>query len=328
LDVHRPTEILDKMIDLARWWETPDGQRYGENFIKSVSDKHPPFLYPDPSKFGLSRAFFLARSLPYFITDQMVDKIWQFSKGFDTWGFYPEDVPSDYGFMWLAKPVHILDGGGRIQCERAITWEKQEHGVAFCFYSDKHDTFDETNLALRATEKEGYSLLPELGLSHIQPIKWGDRTQWSIDAEGFAANNIGPLGEKYIAENVAVSAREQFNLCRFILATWEWMGEQLPYRAMPNRQGARRLGRSRLDARDVLVIDLQPRAKNPLGPATHQVVEWHYRWRVREHKRRWRDKKTGEYRTTTVHSYIKGPENAPMVERDILFNIRRGHAPV
>lgn len=332
MDVHHPTEILDKMIDLARWWETPTGQRFGEGFITSMAaDEKYPALYSHPARMAAHQAFCLQRSLPYFITDQMVDKIWQFSKGFETVGFYPDDIPNDYGFMWLAKPVHTLDANGQIICTRAITWMKQDDGVVLFFYTDRNDIFDEVNLKLK-TElgADSYrSSMPELSLNHLQPVRWGNRTQFFLsDPEEYARKYKSPMGDAYDPEKIAVAAQEHYSLCRFLLACWEWMGEQLPYRAMPNRQGARRLGRSRLDARDVLVIDLQPRAKNPLGPATHQVVEWHYRWRVREHKRRWRDKKTGEYRTTTVHSYIKGPEGAPMVERDILFNVRRGHAPV
>lgn len=327
MDVGRPIEILDKMIDLARWWETPVGQRYGENFVKSMAgrSKHP--LAKDPPTFGLSRAVYLQRSLPYFITDTMVDKIFAFSKGFDTVGFYPDDVPSANGFLWLAKPMYTLDVGGRIQCERAITWEKQDGGVALCFYADKHDEFDETNLALRTEQGEVYSSNPELFLSHIEPISWGEKTLWDFDAEEYAANTIGPFNEIYYPEKVLVSVQEQFNLCRFVLACWEWMGEQLPSRALPNRQIARRLGRSKLDARDVLVIDLQSQAGDHIPPATHQVVQWHYRWRVREHKRHWTDKH-GNRRVTTVHSYIKGDAHLPMVERDILFNVRRGRPPV
>jgi hypothetical protein len=332
MDVSKPTEILDKMIDLARWWETPIGGRYGKVFVEIMAQReHYPALYSQPERFGAFQAFCLQRSLPYFVTDQMVDKIWEFSKGFDTLGFYPEEVPSDYGFMWLAKPVHILDAQGKIQVQRAITWVKQDDGVALIFYADKHDSLDEINVAMRADPRQDFALLPELTINHIQPVPWGDGTKFfqheAAEAEEYVRNHRSPGGAAYNVETILLAHREQFAFTRFLLACWEWMGYQLPSRALPHRQMARRLGRSRLDARDVLVIDLQPRAKSPLGPATHQVVEWHYRFRVRAHKRHWVDKH-GNHRVTDVHSYIKGDPNLPMVERDILFNVRRGHAPI
>lgn len=329
MDVDKPAEILDKMIDLARWWETPYGQKYGQGFIESMRERERyPALFDRPDLFANTQAFYLQRSLPYFVTDQMVDKIWEFSKGFETLGFYPEDVPCDYGFMWLAKPVYTLDANGFMQCQRVVTWAKQDGGVALGFYADKHDRFDETNLSMRAELGDGYAHIPELTVNHVQPIPWGERTEWfQADAEEYARKYKGPLGDKYNVEALMLASREQFAFCRFLLATWEWMGEQLPYRVMPNRHGARRLGRSNLDARDVLVIDLQQRASDHVPAATHQVVQWHYRWRVREHKRHWTDKH-GNRRVTTVRSYIKGDPDLPMVERDVLFNVRRGRSPV
>lgn len=332
MDVGRPVEILDKMIDLERWWESERGQRNAEIFINSMEhNKEHGFnrMVKDPANFGGYLAFALQRSLPYFVTDQMVDKIWSFSKGFETVGFFPEDVPSRFGFMWLAKPVYTLDINGEMQCTRAVTWSQQPEGVALFFYADRHDDFDEVNLKMRAQMGEKYNLIvSELSLNHAQPVLWGEMTPWSFgDPEEYAAKNVGPFGANYDPVKVRESNEEHFALCRFVLACWEWMGYQLPSRQLPHRQMARRLGRSRLDARDVLVIDLQATERADIPPATNQVVEWHYRWRVREHKRHWVDK-YGNLRETTVHSYIKGPEGAPLVERDILFNMRRGHAPV
>lgn len=332
MDVSRPVEVLDKMMDLARWWETPIGGRYGQVFVEIMARREDyPALYSQPERFGAFQAFCLEHSLPYFVTDQMVDKIWEFSKGFETLGFYPEEVPSPYGFMWLAKPVHILDAQGKIQVQRAITWVKQDDGVALVFYADKHDPLDEINVAMRADPKQDFASLPELTINHIQPIAWGDNTKFfehDIDfARDYVRDHFSPGGSAYDAETILLAHREQFLFTRFLLACWEWMGYQLPSRALPHRQLAHRLGRSRLDAREVLVIDLQATERDHIPPATHQVVQWHYRWRSRPHKRHWVDK-TGQHRVTDVRGCIKGPEGLPLVERDVLFNLRRGHAPV
>lgn len=330
MDVGKPIEVLDKMIDLARWWESPLGQRYGLGFINTTihREKYPQF-FDRPGRFADYQAFCLMRSLPYFVTDQMVDKIWQFSKRFETVGFYPEDVPNDFGFMWLAKPVYTLDAMGKMQCQRAITWVKQDDGVALHFYADKHDTFDETNLEMRAKDGEkNFRLYPELFLNHVQPVGWGDKTEWfRHDPEEYVRKYKSPTGQTYEPENIRVADEEELAFNRFILATWDWMGYQLPSRALPHRQAARRLGRSRLDAREVLVIDLQAHEADHVPPATHQIVRWHYRWRSRPHKRHWTDK-YGNHRVTDVRGCIKGPEGLPLVERDILFNMRRGHAPI
>jgi hypothetical protein len=329
MDVGRPVEVLDKQVDLVKWWESALGAAYGASFIRAMArNEKYPALFSQPERFGAYQAFCLNRSLPYFVTDQMVDKIWAFSKQFETVGFFPEDIPCDYGFMWLAKPVYVLDARGQIICDRVITWTKQENGVALLFYTDKHDPLDEINLRMR--EEYGLDLpgFPELGLNHIQPVAWGDRTRWFLgEEEEYARKYRSPLGNDYDPETIRVAQQEHFALSRFVLACWEWMSYELPSRALPHRQMARRLGRSRLDAREVLVIDLQATERSHIPPATHQVVKWHYRWRSRPHKRHWVDK-NGNYRVTDVRGCIKGPEGLPLVERDILFKMRRGHAPV
>jgi hypothetical protein len=330
MDVGRPVEVLDKMIDLQRWWGSPIGGRYGTAFLElMLKQGNDRCVLDQPERFGELQVFNLARSLPYFVTDQMVDKIWEFAKGFQTAGFYPEEVPSERGFMWLAKPIHILDAQGSIQVQRAVTWATQSNGVVLMFYADKHDLLDETNVAMRADPALQFDRLPELGINHIQPIAWGDDTEmdWYPDPEEYVKRYTTAKGNRYDPAKIAVANEEQFRFCRFVLACWEWMGHQLPSRALPHRQMARRLGRSRLDAREVLVIDLQATERDHIPPATHQVVQWHYRWRVRAHKRHWVDKH-GNHRVTDVHSYVKGPEDAPLVERDLMFNLRRGKAPV
>jgi hypothetical protein len=333
MDVGRPVEILDKMVDLMRWWESPIGQRYGKAFISTTiqREKYPEY-FDKPGVFADFQVHCLQRSLPYFITDQMVDKIWEFSKRFETVGFYPEEVPSPYGFMWLAKPVHTLDAMGKMQCQRAISWIVQDGGVAFHLYADKHDVFDETNLEMRAEDEEKYRQLPELSLNHTQAASWGDKTEWfRHDPEEYIRKYQSPTGEVYKPEDILVADEEELAFFRFIVACWEWMGYQLPSRALPHRQMARRLGRSRLDTREVLVIDLQATQRDHIPPATHQVVKWHYRFRSRAHKRHWVDKH-GNHRVTDVVGCIKpqAPEyqDLPLVERDVLFNLRRGHAPI
>jgi hypothetical protein len=329
MDVGKPVEVLDKMIDLQRWWESDLGHYYGSEYIKSMieQERYPGFFSP-AERFSEHQANSLQRSLAYFVTDQMVDKIWQFSKGFETVGFYPEEVPCDFGFMWLAKPVHVLDARGKIQCQRAITWVKQESGVGLCFYADKHDPLDEVNDALRKEKSKVLPVLPELTLNHVMPVGWGDRTNWFLsDPDEYTRKYKGPLGDEYDPGEILVAAQEQFAFCRFLLACWEWMGYQLPSRALPHRQMAHRLGRSNLNTNEVLVIDLQAIEPSHIPPATHQIVRWHYRWRSRPHKRHWVDK-YGNHRTTDVVGCIKGPEGLPLVEKDILFKMRRGHAPV
>jgi hypothetical protein len=328
-DVGKPVEILDKQLDLARFWGSPAGARTGEGFIKTISaqEKYPLF-YSDPSGFGAFNEFCLYRSLPYFITDQMVDRIWQFSKGYDTLGFYPEDIPCPYGFMWLAKPIYVLDARGKMLSNRVITWVKQAHGMGIAFYTDKHDDLDEENLLLKAELGERYQHLPELALNHVQPVAWGDQTEFFLyDEAEIDRKYKDTWGKDYEPDLIAESMKEYFAMTRFLLACWEWMGEQLPSMAVPHRQMARRLGRSNLDAREVLIIDLQARARDNIPPATHQVVRWHYRWRSRAHKRRWTNKKTGETRLIDVVGCIKGPQGLPLVEKDVLYKVRRGRAP-
>jgi hypothetical protein len=265
-----------------------------------------------------------------------VDKIWAFAKGYETVDFFPEDPPCPYGFMWLAKPVHVLDLRGQMIGTRAITWVTQDDGVVLSFYSDKHDPYDDVNEAIKTmAHRRDPAREPELSLNHIQPIKWGEQSRFfTLTDEELLVKYHNSRRPTILddppsdLELMRVAQGEHFALCRFVLAAWEWMGYQLPAVHLPHRQMARRLGRSRLDSREVLVIDLQATEPSHTPPATHQVVEWHYRFRSRAHKRRYVNKKTGEVWYGDVAGCIKGPEHLPLIEKDILFKVRRGHAPI
>jgi hypothetical protein len=336
-DVGKPVEILDKQIDLARWLESTLGQQWAQNFVATMaSQDYHPKMFSVREQYGEWMARCLNKSLPYFITDQMVDKIWAFSKGFATVGFYPEDLPCPFGFMWLAKPVYTLDIRGRMMGTRAITWAVQEGGVVLSFFTDKHDEYDEVNVELKERMGKRYPAQePELSLNHIQPVVWGDKTPLSyIDTEELVAKYKASMRPTHLddppsdVDKMVASEEEHFALCRFVVACWEWMGYQLPAMHLPHRQMARRLGRSNLEYNQVLVIDLQATEPSHTPPATHQVVEWHYRFRSRAHKRRYVNKKTGEVWYGDVRGCIKGPEHLPLIEKDVLYKVRRGHAPV
>jgi len=222
--------------------------------------------------------------------------------------------------MWLDKPLYMLDARGIMMGVRAVLWSAETNGMVLTYFADKHDEFDEVNLQYKEDKLLQYD--SELPLSHVMPVPWGAGISWFLPEPEPLAEQGDDDHYKYDPEKLQVSLQDHYAVARFILATWEFMSDQLPYRAIPDRAGLRRLGRSALMARDVLVVDLRVHENNPVPTDTHLDVEWNYRWRVRAHKRRWRDK-DGNERLIDISSYVKGPADKPLLERDVLFKVRR-----
>ena len=317
MQVHKPADVLDAQVQLLNWWRSKIGMIYGESYIKTFTREDRPIGNLPLYSFMSDR---LEKALPYFMTAEMVDRLWAFSKDHSTDGVQSDDLPTKNGFIWLDKIIYILDINGQMLGIRAMCWSEERGGVLVSEFTDKHDEFDEVNLQFKNVMTQE----AELALAHMQPIPYLTPLNSSSMSH---APRIDPDTGRHLnnpsLEQIKVAKSEGIAVLRFILTMWEFMGEQLPYRARPDRAGLRRIRRSTIQASEVLVVDLRA-TKNPSEelPVDHHAVDWSHRWRVRSHKRRWIDK-AGVVRETTVRACIKGPVEKPIWEKDVVFNVRR-----
>jgi hypothetical protein len=111
---------------------------------------------------------------------------------------------------------------------------------------------------------------------------------------------------------------------RFWLTLWRTMAEEVMAPVTIPRPDRRRAARMLSQIPEVVVADLR-RVKHPvtqerLGDGAE--VMWSHRWKVRGHQRTLH-RGTDRERTVWVREYVKGPESAPLIEKDTVFRLRR-----
>jgi hypothetical protein len=143
-----------------------------------------------------------------------------------------------------------------------------------------------------------------------------NRKPEDVEQPPTAPDDIDPAIQRQAAEDHILTNR-------FLFALWDWMQTEIPATARADRAGEHRLKRAKVDfPAQVKVVDLRPIISHPAPSEFPEEVQWTHRWPVAEHKRHWYDKH-GVYRETTVHSYIKGPDYLPFVDKKTIYNVKR-----
>jgi hypothetical protein len=182
---------------------------------------------------------------------------------------------------------------------------------------DETVTDDEQSMTILADAMNTIQVLNNVPETEL--TKRGTKFQYHIDPE------TGKMSDWFTEETLQKHLEDVRAVNRFLLALWGWMGEQIPFTVPASRPARRRLERSKVQfPSEVQVVDLRIQEQDPWAERNPNpaMILWSRRWKVREHKRRWFDKH-GNYRETTVHSYVKGPAHLPLIERDRVFNVRQ-----
>lgn len=325
----RPVDVLDKQVDLVRFWQS---SIYRHGFAESFAFMVAKFR----STQGVAVDTFLAERLntaeTFYVRSQIIDRLWHFTDVFQAHEHETieyQDLPCPRGFLYLEKPIHMIDARGRVCSVKAVLWSEERGGVSVVQFSDAKDPLDEINMADQQRIGHPTSDITELPLFHIMPWAWGKKVR-NLTVEDFVEEESGHPEDTEeerarIRENMPTSVQHMDRFNGFLLALWEFVQQQIPHRIKAPRPTLRRLQRAHSPLSEVTVVDL--RAEDP--PTRHtdpdyvpQTVVWSHRWRSREHKRRWIDKH-GNYRETTVSASIKGPEHLPLIEKDRVFNVKR-----
>jgi hypothetical protein len=189
------------------------------------------------------------------------------------------------------------------------------------------DPHDEVNKPyIERGEQEMLLNTGRASLMHIMPLTWGrEINQISLDHY-----EIGPLiesepgGMEEFERHKAEAASSQSHALRFVTALWEFMGEQIPRVAFPDRPLRRRLLRAHSPLSEVKVVELRTMEGSHERSENPQLVMWSHRWRSRGHWRHYQNKLTGEVvKITWVNGSVKGPEHLPLVEKDTVFHVKR-----
>jgi hypothetical protein len=335
--VYRPIDVLEKQVDLVRWWKS---SQYRDGFIKTFQPMIDNYVtmrdLDEPWKVDEYLTSRLDSAETFYVRSPIIDRLWHFTDVYEAHDhevILPQDLPCPRGFIYLERPIHTLDARGRVTSIKAILWSEERAGVVITEFSDAHDDLDEINQMEYADfggKEEVTSICGDLPLLHIAPWMWGKKVQNLTEEDMSKPEELakfhGTAGDREEYEKHKDSYAYSLNRFNaFVISLWEFVQEQIPFLMPADRPMLKRLKRAHSPLSEVTVVDLRPVDRPPtITDPDHvpEVVIWSHRWRVREHKRRWIDKH-GNYRETTVSACVKGPDHLPLIEKDRVYHVRK-----
>jgi len=336
--VYRPIDVLEKQVDLVRWWSRSQYRHGMTGAFQRMADQYITMKDPDTGKPYVVEDWMASRldsAETFYVRREIISRLWDFTDVYQTHEHevvLPQDLPCPRGFVYLERPIHIMDARARVTSIKGILWGEERAGVAIAQLSDAADDLDEVNRDAWARwgGKDAVVGMCEMPLLHLTSWTWGRRIV-NLTAEDFSSpehlaefhGNVTPVEVYQENRQTYAHAVNRFN--QFLLSLWEFVQEQIPWKIPADRPMLKRLKRAHSPLKEVTVVDLRPydQPYEPTDPDYEpQTVIWNHRWRVREHKRRWIDKH-GNYRETTVSAHVKGPEHLPLIEKDRIFHVKR-----
>ncbi len=89
----------------------------------------------------------------------------------------------------------------------------------------------------------------------------------------------------------------------------------------PSRNSAKRIRRQGLDPRSVRIVDIRRRRYASQGREQY-AREYDHRWKVRGHWRNQWYPSRGVHRPKWIEEHVRGPEDAPLIERDTVYRLK------
>lgn len=242
-----------------------------------------------------------------------------------------EDLPNDYGYLYIPGGIGHMDIRARPLKVNAIIWHRVADRVEIVWLTDKYDPED----AMNAEFGEHFAAqnMPRMTPSHVTTMFIGKelpktfgpdflvppemKIQIARDPKTGQFGWIVPEGYEDLAEKFNFTVRKD-NLCKWLLTTWRLMQQTIVdvREEEPNRQFKRQMMRKNRPDQKVSVIALRHQKKSSDGQSD---IEWTHRWLVRGH---WRNQPykgsdgQTEYRYIWIHPYIKGDESLPLLIRE------------
>jgi hypothetical protein len=119
------------------------------------------------------------------------------------------------------------------------------------------------------------------------------------------------------AETVPVSHADTVSAMLALFSLWEHLGSHVPAQ-IPRASSRRSLRAAPKAPQGVRVLTLPGGGSRGSGSHTEaSEVAWSHRWRVRAHPRR-----LASGRVVQVRSHVKGPADAPLLDRPTVYTVR------
>lgn len=304
-------EVLDLHADLQRSLAHPDPwYRAGmlDYAVRDVGDKpewaashlHPSTSMKDLDPWFRSLGGDLFGATTYQVTAEMVDLAEALAEANPTIGaIQKEDLPADYGFMWLDKPI-----------PRPSIEDDEDHPPLL---------MHAVSWALVPAMTVRIGLGPVATMPAIRVREWG----WNNDMD-VRPRPLHLMGQATIpvTGSVYTNLKEHWH----VHMLWILMGMEITSISteLPGRQGAKRA--ANLKHKLVNVVTLRRPAHRDSKPsATPRVIDWTCTWLVRGHYRK--APHGGTFKDgreeTWIRPHLKGPDGLPLRSADILYKLAR-----
>ena len=303
--------VLERQVDLWKWWGTPQGQTFGRGFATSYMAKNP--TAPDVGIMGQLTTVERARLLmaePVYVNEE-VNEVWRAA----TPGFAPEPlVPSDLftanGFVWLPEPLSMMGAGGEETSWRAFLWSpirepetRGREGILLSLYSWTKD-----DDPLLAAQDPNYKDRDELLLLHTTPWWFNQDYPW----DGTWKEGWSGTYDPDAASNSIISTIKPVQ-CFFRLAQ-QTLTERSNYE--PGRPTRRRIQKVKEDFKPYVTV-IRLRRPRYVSKEAGGSIEYSHRWLVGAHWRNHWYPSLGIHRQKYILPYVKDPKDKPLKVREL-----------
>ena len=284
----------------------------------------------------------------YFVKDEMTDLIMFASQKLDDTDLFDASlVPSDKGFVYLEKPLEVVDVRGRRLLGNVIVWEKgfsdNREGIIVSMYNDAKRTPDDiASLLINGSDdsKNRQRNLDVVGRFHWihsfnlvhghiigEAIKVADEKE-KEEMRNMVFNEEGnelielddEAWEKYKQEKITPYTNVKRLIHTYFLIMSQTLTAKTPERG--DRAQRRRLERENLPS-EVLVIQFRKTRYTSAEGGEERNVNWSHRWIVGGHWR-WQPYKDpasgGEIKKRIwISPYVKGPDDKPLKTKERVY---------
>lgn len=312
---------FEAQMEIWKSWCSPAGRRYGDAFVNDMRKKKKLDQdCGDWNNLSETQAQLMLLAEPIAIAEEMME-LWEAAaKRFEPEPLTSDDLLTQHGFIYLPKPLYLLDVKNKRVSMRALAWSPTsfvneeghvvQRGIAVYTYTDINDD-DDYNVTLRELFRQaGRKTIPDLSLSHM--TAWGFGDTYEDVVKGLLGHD---LYEGYKYED---AIRNVGDFWRQIQALFRLMQQKVTSHEQvanprPTRRRAKRAG---IEDKPVTVIRLR-RAKRPRD-SDHEPEDtnWSHRWLVGGHWRNQWYPSITLHRQIWINPYIKGPEDKELRIRE------------
>lgn len=308
-----PMQALNMQVKLTRWHQSQWGLKYTAGLVQSMG------MDPGQARgFAPMFGYMLDNAATYAVSTDIARLLREAEATLPDFNLHVEDVPNVAGFVFFEETQMFDDVKGRPLAVKAIGWQKTvardvgggdevidessykvydgNHGIAFVLFTDGHDERDSMHDELSS------------GLEELMQVSGGCPPLWGMAGGRHA---YGESAQDCIG-------RIMYTFFRFIQETW--VDNRM---VIADRHTAKRVRKYRITP-EVRVIQLREASTaKPRYEDSGEEIHYSHRFIVSGHWRnQWypsQDRHAPKY----IPSYIKGPDDKPLIIRDRVFHVAR-----